>query len=637
MPRTRPRNDWLAACQRALLHQVTTGDAGHALRLLRRGIIAESGRQVFLAWHATGDMSWLDDAAPPDPACMQASVEALLADAVVAAPGAWWLLPLDHLTQRVGVLCLERRGGDTLAALDSLVECAATLAAKATRPPDSRPHSESELMRAALRGAGAFVWEWDIASDVLPDLDEGFALLGYPRNRQGHTQEDWNALIHPDDRADNHEAYLRHERGEAEQYEHVYRARASDGQWRWLHERGRIVERSVDGRPRRMLGTQADITRQHELEDSVSQANRRLQRIASHVPGVLYQFMHSADGERGWFPFVSERCRAVFGLSPEALMADASVLLRIVDPDWRDRMISSVRGSARTGSLWRLEFPIHRADGQLRWLLGAASPQAEAEGATAWYGYIADITDLRELETARRDKASAEAASRAKTEFLSRMSHELRTPLNAVIGFAQLLELNAAPALAEVQRRHVSLIREAGEHLLHMIGDLLDLTRIEAGQLALHWETVDVAALAQECLAMLRAQADAAGVSLRNELVAGALPPLRTDRVRLKQVLINLLSNAVKYNRRGGSVRLAASRECERVSIDVIDSGIGIAPEHLAQLFQPFQRGAHAHSAIEGTGIGLAVSHSLVALLGGRLNVRSTAGEGSTFSVVLPG
>ena len=416
-------------------------------------------------------------------------------------------------------------------------------------------------------------------------------------------------------------------------------ARAAGGEWRWVLERGRIVERTIDGRARRVLGTQTDITRQRDLEASATQATQRLQGVASHVPGVLYQYIQSADDTHGWFPFVSERCDAVFGLPAQAMMNDAAALLRIVDRDWRDRMVQSILASARSGAEWRLEFPIHRAERdarELRWMLGAASPRAQADGSTHWYGYIANITDLRELDAARRDKAAAEAASQAKTQFLSRMSHELRTPLNAVLGFAQLLELGHDGALPEPQRRQVSLIREAGEHLLHMIGDLLDLTRIEAGQLALDWSAVDLPALADECLAMLQGQAHGAGVRLVNELRAQVLPAPRADRTRLKQVLINLLSNAVKYNREGGSVRLRALLRTGELRIEVADSGIGIAPEHLASLFEPFQRGAHARSAIEGTGIGLAVSRSLVELMGGRLEVTSTPGAGSVFSVVLP-
>jgi PAS domain S-box-containing protein len=624
-------------CQRALLHQVSTAKTANALAMLRDGLIAVDGRQAAMAWRAGETLAWVDNT--PAPAPLMRPVDATLAAPAMSgmpdAPPGWWILPLDHFAERVGVMCLERREGDDLVSVEALVECVATLAAQAARPRESAAQAEAALMRAALHGGGTFVWEWDVQSDVLSEIDEGFALLGYPRNRHGYTQQDWDALIHPDDRGGNHEAYLRHERGETGQYEHVYRALAADGQWRWLHERGRIVERGIDGRPRRMVGTQADVTRQLELEASVSQATQRLHSIAGHVPGVLYQFVQSADGARGWFAFVSERCKAVFGLTPEELTADAAALFRRVDRDWRDRIAASVQDSARDLSLWRVEFPVHRPDGQLRWMLGTSSPQREPDGSTTWYGYIADVTDLRELDAARRDKAAAEAASRAKTTFLSRMSHELRTPLNAVLGFAQLLEIGHEP-LADTQRRQIGLIREAGEHLLHMINDLLDLTRIEAGQLALQLDDVDLAALGDECLALLQAPAEAAGVTLTNQLRASALPAARADRTRLKQVLINLLSNAVKYNQRGGTVQLRAELAPGQWRIEVADTGLGIAPQHLAQLFEPFQRGAHAHSAIEGSGIGLAVSRSLVELMHGRLEVASTPGQGSVFSFSLP-
>jgi PAS domain S-box-containing protein len=459
-------------------------------------------------------------------------------------------------------------------------------------------------------------------------------MLGYAPGHFAPTQDAWNRLIHPDDLDANDAAYQRHARGETEQYEHIYRAVAADGQWRWLHERGRIVERALDGSPRRMLGTQVDITAQRSLEAQASSERLRLEMIARNVPGVLYQFVMSADAERGWFPFVSERCEALFGVPASVLTADAANLLRRVEPDWRERLEVSIAASRAACTPWRQEFPIRHVDGRRRWLLGAASPRLEADGSTAWFGYMADVTELRELEAASRDKAAAEAASRAKTEFLSRMSHELRTPLNAVLGFAQLLEMAREPALAAPHQRQVRLIREAGEHLLTMIGDLLDLTRIEAGQLALHTEPFALAPLAQECLSLLQAQAAAVQVQFVNTLPLGER--VLADRTRLKQVLLNLLSNAVKYNRPGGRVTLRAQAGAGRLQIDVADTGVGIAPEHLVRLFEPFQRGAHQTSRIEGTGIGLAVSRSLIELMGGSIGVVSTPGQGSVFSVSLP-
>ena len=624
--------NWQALSQQALLHQVTHGNAPQALSLLRRHL-ADRRHHASIGWSADGQRRWIDGVAPQ----ANAALSAVWAGAPAQCADGFWWLPLDHLSSRVGLMCLAASDDDTLTALEPLCEAAAALAAACARPQRVSA-DDGPLLRTALRGAGTFVWEWHPGTDELADIDEGFEMLGYPRDHFAPTQANWNLLIHPDDLDANHAAYLRHERGQTDHYEHIYRARGADSRWHWLHERGRIVERALDGSPRRMLGTQSDITSQRELQTQASADRERLALIARHVPGVLYQYVQSADGRQGWFSYVSERCEAVFGVAPGELTADASALLRRVHPDWRERLRNGLAVSALRGAQWRMEFPIRRRDGADRWLLGVASPQRltqpEDAGRTAWFGYIADVTDLRELEAASRDKATAEAASRAKTEFLSRMSHELRTPLNAVLGFSQLLEVSQAPPLAEAHRRPVQLIREAGEHLLSMIGDLLDLTRIESGHLRLQIENVALAPLAEECVALLQAQASRAQVSVVSACAAGVT--VQADRMRLKQVLLNLLSNGVKYNRTGGVVTLRARRDGAQAVIEVSDSGVGIAAEHLARVFEPFQRGAHGHSAIEGTGIGLAVCNSLVELMGGSIEVQSTPGKGSMFAVRLP-
>ncbi|WP_157548589.1 ATP-binding protein [Piscinibacter sakaiensis] len=232
---------------------------------------------------------------------------------------------------------------------------------------------------------------------------------------------------------------------------------------------------------------------------------------------------------------------------------------------------------------------------------------------------------------AARDEA--ERANRAKSEFLSRMSHELRTPLNAILGFGQLLEQALAERTGE--RAQVRQVLGAGQHLLTLINEVLDLARVEAGHLAVSTEPVALQALVADCMDLLRPQAQARGLSLSLP-AADDRRQVRADRTRLKQVLINLLGNAIKYNRRGGSVAVRIEDRGEAWRVRVDDSGPGLDAAQCARLFVPFERLGVADGAVEGTGIGLALSRRLVELMHGTIGVFSEPGQGSSFWVDLP-
>ena len=229
------------------------------------------------------------------------------------------------------------------------------------------------------------------------------------------------------------------------------------------------------------------------------------------------------------------------------------------------------------------------------------------------------------------------AANRHKSEFLAHMSHELRTPLNSILGFAQLLDDPGFGPLNDRQQRYVGHIRSSGGHLLALINDVLDLSKVEAGQLDLQVETFDLGALAAECAVDLRPQLEAKDLELALR-VPGELA-VRGDRRRVAQVLLNLLSNAIKFTPEGGSVTLAAAEaEGGQVAVTVTDTGIGIAPEALERVFDAFWQATVGRTrAHDGTGLGLALSRRLVELMGGTIGVESQAGAGSTFRVLLPG
>jgi signal transduction histidine kinase len=243
-----------------------------------------------------------------------------------------------------------------------------------------------------------------------------------------------------------------------------------------------------------------------------------------------------------------------------------------------------------------------------------------------------DISDRKRAEEAYVQAETARRLAAAKDEFVGRMSHELRTPLNAILGFAQLMEL--APQADPVRRaQHVGQIRRAGEHLLALVSDLLDVAAIEAGRISLEPQPVALAAAAQEVLELLGPVAEEA--SVRMAPVDGAGTAL-ADPTRLRQVLLNLVSNAIKYNRPGGQVQVRIEPAGDLVHLSVHDTGQGMAADQLDRLFQPFERLEAKRTGVTGTGLGLVVTRRLVQLMAGQIQVRSEPGQGSVFIVSLP-
>jgi PAS domain S-box-containing protein len=328
----------------------------------------------------------------------------------------------------------------------------------------------------------------------------------------------------------------------------------------------------------------------------------------------------------------------MFRLPAEQAMGQT--LDRFIPPEHRQRhrrhlALYAARGQTTRRMGGTRQLTGLRADGE-RFPLEASISRAGEGDALLMTVMARDVTQIRQAEKAQLARIAAEAANSAKTEFLSRISHELRTPLNAVLGFAELLRNEAQGSLNARQQEQLGLVLQAGHHLRLLIGEMLDISRIESGQLQVEMRDFELCELLAGALRMCEPQASERRVSLQTGFTPGCTVLMRSDPARLHQVLLNLLSNAIKYNRAEGWVRLELERDLHFVHIVVRDNGLGMSAEQQAQLFQPFNRLGRERSDVEGTGIGLVLVRQLVGLLGGEISVSSRLGEGTVVRVTLP-
>jgi signal transduction histidine kinase len=372
---------------------------------------------------------------------------------------------------------------------------------------------------------------------------------------------------------------------------------------------GHVLSRSL--RPRRAIGRSVTATGERRDLDGT----KRLYASAA-VPGTPWTLAVGEDEARALAAGNRLRDRElVIALSSLALVLLATLLVyrRIVTP--MKQLSDGVKATAAHG---RSE-PVS--------VSGPAEVMALAH-------QINSLTaSVNAQEAVRLAKEEAQRANQAKSRFLSHMSHEMRTPLAAILGFAELLRRRLD---GEQEREWAQHIEDGGRHLLALINELLEVSRVEAGKLALTVEPVDVAAAVDEVLRLAEPLTVERGVTLESARPGGPVPAVLADPLRLKQVLLNLLSNAIKYNSEGGTVRVSvAATERGTVRVAVADTGAGIAPDALGKLFSPFERLGAEQGAVEGSGLGLVVTKGLVEAMGGRLDVASTLGEGTTFAFEL--
>ena len=548
------------------------------------------------------------------------------------------------------------------------------------RAQQALAQSEERLTRSQTF-AEIGTWDWNIATGELYWSERIPALFGYQMGALETTYANFLASVHPDDRQRVLEAVDACVHFGAK-YEIEHRVVWPDTSVHWVLERGNVV-RAEDGTPLRMLGVVQDITQRKELEYKFARqtglihALRRamssfvvkpsIADVAQDMLGTLLQITESHMGfmmrlEQDTEGRLCARIQAArdvqFGDAPPSTDArDASPIPLSVAETFTNGRVIAGRGHSAANALcewlkWAcpiehlIALPVFHGDR----LVGAYAVANRNGGYepdladtlrpfTATFGVLLHAHEIREKERdAQRQlldaKNAAEKASRAKSEFLSSMSHELRTPLNVMLGFTQLLDLDPDGRLSAQQHRNLEEIMRAGQHLLKLIEEVLDLARIETGRLRVEMGVVDLRGVMEDCMRLVEPLAKARNIRVTCAASSWEKCWVRADANRLRQVLLNLLSNAIKYNRDEGEVRLSAQvfgDDIRKVRVSVVDTGPGIAPHKQQQLFVPFNRLGLEGSGIEGTGIGLVIARRLLSLMGGTIGVTSAEGEGCTF------
>ena len=388
-------------------------------------------------------------------------------------------------------------------------------------------------------------------------------------------------------------------------------------------EEGSIVGASI---------TFTDITERKKQAQALGRSEAWFRALADNIPQLAW--MADADGaifwyNQRWFDYTGTTFEEMKGWGWQS----------VHDPDYVERVTEKFTEAIREQVEWEDTFPLRGKDGQFRWFLSRAQPIRDEKGHVAlWFGTNTDVTERKQIEVdLLRAKEEAEAAAIAKSQFLATMSHEIRTPMNAVIGMTGLL---LDTSLSAEQREYAQIVRDSGDALLTIINDILDYSKIEAGQLELEHQPFDLRECIESALDLVTMRAADKGIHIAYVIAPDTVETVLGDVTRVRQVLVNLLSNAVKFTERGEVVLSLMSRPSEgrqELHFSVRDTGIGIPPDRMNRLFRSFsQVDASTTRKYGGTGLGLAISKRLTDIMQGRIWVESKVGEGSTFYVTLP-
>lgn len=586
--------------------------------------------------------------------------------------GANYFVGLAHLTTSGGAVLVFTPGNAIVSAWKSAVSLNVTLFAatsgilfvilyayfsQASRARDAdeiylEAHRRVDM---ALSRGRCGLWDWDMARGRLYWSRSMYEMLGLEPRDCVLSFGDAARLMHPDD-GDLYSIARSIARGETKQIDHVFRMRHASGHYVWMRARAQVIDTSST--QTNLIGIAMDVSEHHRLAQRSAEAD---QRLLDAIESTSEAFVLWDRFDR--LVLCNSHFRSVFGIDQKILKQGTPrhEVERAITRPIIDRGMDGPDGDDQSRTYEAL-----LADG--RWLQINERPTGDgglvsvgiditqikrnqahlSESEKRLMAMLGDLSASRlklERQTQelsvlnanyQSEKERAEAANRAKSQFLANMSHELRTPLNAIIGFSEILQNRMfGPLGSEKYEEYANDIHGSGRHLLGVINDILDMSKIEAGQMQIEREDIDLAPLIEETLRLTAIPAEQKDISVEQRVSAGLR--MNADRRAMKQVLLNLLTNAVKFTEEGGRISVRARRVTNAVTLTIEDSGIGIPKAAMKKIGQPFEQVQNQFAKSNGgSGLGLAISRSLTELHGGAMKIRSTEGVGTIISVRIP-